>query len=587
MRNPLFNIALLVCITCFAAPSLAQQPLKTYISLADRLSTKDFDSTIIVSREGMSIATRSKDSIAYAVLMGKIGKAHYFKGNYDSAAFYYFQSANILQRQKSIKEQGYLLNDWARLYRKTRDFEKALSKYDAAMALFRLINDSTGIATIYNESGVVFEYQKNYAEALKRYNASLVIAEAQHDQMGVSYALNFIAGVYVLQEKFKEAEAYNLKALSIRQQLKDTFSIALSYSDLGSVYAASKQWNKAIESYNMSNALAMQLGYAELLSANYAELAKIYKELGNYALAYESIQKHNAIKDSIFQASKSKMILELSTKYETEKNKLQLLEQSFQIRKRNYWLIGLGIFFILSAMLGYSFYKRYRLKKEKQLQEAVFKQQELATKAILEAEENERKRIAGDLHDGVGQLMSAAKMNLSAIESEIPFANDSQRKVYEKAQQLVDEGCREVRSVSHNMMPNALLKAGLASAVREFLNQIDSRVIKIDLYIEGLNERIDSSIETVLYRIIQESVNNVIKHSGANHLDISLIKDEDGIAATIEDNGKGFDIADRNKFEGIGLKNIKTRIEYLKGTVEWDSSIGKGTLVAIHVPLSN
>jgi two-component system NarL family sensor kinase len=135
--------------------------------------------------------------------------------------------------------------------------------------------------------------------------------------------------------------------------------------------------------------------------------------------------------------------------------------------------------------------------------------------------------------------------------------------------------------------PNALLKSGLSSAVKEFIDKIDSRVLKVNLYSEGLNERLDSNIETVLYRVIQECVNNVIKHSGANELDISLIKDTDGIAATIEDNGKGFSVNEKGKTEGIGLKNISTRIEYLKGTVDFDSSPGKGTLVAIHVPLGS
>ena len=93
-----------------------------------------------------------------------------------------------------------------------------------------------------------------------------------------------------------------------------------------------------------------------------------------------------------------------------------------------------------------------------------------------------------------------------------------------------------------------------------------------------------NNIETVLYRVIQECVNNVIKHSGADKLDISLIKDADGIAATVEDNGRGFDTTDKQKFEGIGLKNITSRIEFLKGTVDFDSFPGKGTLIAIHVP---
>jgi two-component system, NarL family, sensor kinase len=84
--------------------------------------------------------------------------------------------------------------------------------------------------------------------------------------------------------------------------------------------------------------------------------------------------------------------------------------------------------------------------------------------------------------------------------------------------------------------------------------------------------------------VIQECINNVIKHSGATLLDISIIKDEEGISVTIEDNGRGFDVSDKSKFEGIGLKNIQTRVNYLKGTVEWESTINKGTLVIIHVP---
>lgn len=213
------------------------------------------------------------------------------------------------------------------------------------------------------------------------------------------------------------------------------------------------------------------------------------------------------------------------------------------------------------------------------------KQQDMATRAVIYAEENERKRIAADLHDGVGQMMSAAKMNLSVFENEIPFKNEEQKLSFEKLVSLVDESCREVRSVSHQMMPNALLKSGLASAVKEFIEKIDSRIIKVSLHTEGLNERVDNNTETVLYRVIQECVNNVLKHSGASHLDISLIKDADGISATIEDNGKGFNSSNKQHFEGIGLKNIISRVTYLKGSIDFDSAPGKGTLVAIHVPL--
>ena len=176
-------------------------------------------------------------------------------------------------------------------------------------------------------------------------------------------------------------------------------------------------------------------------------------------------------------------------------------------------------------------------------------------------------------------------MNLSAFESEIVFRDETQKLSFEKVISLIDEGCKEVRSVSHQMMPNALLKSGLASAIKEFIDKIDNRVLKVNLYTEGLNERIDNNVEIVLYRIIQECVNNVIKHSGANQLDISLIKDVDGLSVSIEDNGKGFNTNDKTKFGGIGLKNIASRIEFLKGTVEFDSAEGRGTMVGINVPI--
>jgi signal transduction histidine kinase len=114
---------------------------------------------------------------------------------------------------------------------------------------------------------------------------------------------------------------------------------------------------------------------------------------------------------------------------------------------------------------------------------------------------------------------------------------------------------------------------------------LDYKKLQVHLYTEGLEERLDSNIEVVLYRVIQECVNNVIKHAEANTLDISIIKEPSEITATIEDNGKGFDTSDKEKFDGIGLKNIRTRVEYLKGSVDFDSSPGKGTLVALHVPL--
>jgi signal transduction histidine kinase len=137
------------------------------------------------------------------------------------------------------------------------------------------------------------------------------------------------------------------------------------------------------------------------------------------------------------------------------------------------------------------------------------------------------------------------------------------------------------------MMPNMLLKSGLGKAVADFIDKIDQRILKVQLHTEGLNERIEEHIEIVLYRVLQECVNNVIKHSAATQLDISLIKDKDGTSVTIEDNGKGFDTGQLSKEAGMGLTNMKARVEFLNGTIDFDSSPGNGTLVAIHIPSAN
>jgi len=153
---------------------------------------------------------------------------------------------------------------------------------------------------------------------------------------------------------------------------------------------------------------------------------------------------------------------------------------------------------------------------------------------------------------------------------------------------MVDDAVKEVRSVSHNMMPNALIRFGLAKAVREFIDKIAATgALKIDLQIIGLTERLESTTETVLYRVMQETVSNIIKHAQASDISIQLIRDEDNLTMMIEDNGKGFDTKKMSEFGGIGLKNIISRVEYLNGTVDFDSFPGRGTTVIVEIHLSN
>lgn len=562
-----------------------REKINLYSALAQKLTLKNFDEGLEIAKQGAWLATRIKDSGALGGFQEEIGNAYYLKGNYDSAASYFYRSLDLLKKLGIQSRIAAVLNDIGRLYRKTRDLDRALQIYDEAFDIYKKAGDDEGMATILNESGVVFEYKQDYTEAINRYKRSLAVREKMNDTIGIAYSLNFIGGAFTQQKKFTDAEKNLVQSLVLRKKINDSFSMALSYSDLGYMYAEQNLADKALEQYKLSNQIAIPMKFADLLLSNYKQLANIAEKKGDFAASLSYYRKQTDLKDSIYSGEKMKQIEQLNAKYQSEKKEQQLELQKAEIARKNYLLWGILGAAALLILAGFNFYRKKQLQHKMNLQAEVMKQQDLATRAIINAEENERKRIAADLHDGVGQMMSAAKMNLSAFENEITFKDHAQKLSFDNLIGLVDESCKEIRSVSHQMMPNALLKSGLASAVKEFIDKIDNRIIKINLHTEGLSERLDTNTETVLYRVIQECVNNVIKHSGAGQLDISLIKDTDGIAATVEDNGRGFDITDNQKFEGIGLKNIRSRVEFLKGNVDFDSSPGKGTLVAIHVPV--
>ncbi len=528
-------------------------------------------------KDCLAIRERLKDRAGLAATNLGIGNIYFDNNEYAEAKKYFDKSEEIAAKIGDTETLSVVYHNLAAWNEKVGSAKDGIEYAEAAMDLRKKRKDIKGQVSTLNVWGTLLTKEKKYAVAEEKLQEGLLLADT------LASCLIEKLRIYRSLQDLYEATGDNKKVINAAR-----FVVLLADSLHNE--AATKRFAEMETKYQTSEKeKQIQLQKTQLtqklyeLSKNKLDLSQANLEIANNELELKT-QTEIILEQRLDSTQKVKNILALTEQSKIQQ--LQLSNEKLENQRKTIILFVIAALIALGSLLGYSYYRRYKLQQQAELQQEILKQQELATKGILEAEENERKRIAGDLHDGVGQMMSAAKMNLSAMEAEIPFANDNQRKVYEKVLNLVDESCREVRSVSHNMMPNALLKSGLASAIREFINQIDSRVIKIDLYTEGLNEKIDGNIETVLYRVLQECVNNVIKHAGANHLDISLIKDADGIAATIEDNGKGFDATDKTKFDGIGLKNIQTRIGYLKGSVEWNSTPGNGTLVAIHVPIS-
>ncbi|MFA6275498.1 MAG: sensor histidine kinase [Pedobacter sp.] len=589
LKKIFISITTVLGVLILSLPAIAQQN-KLLDSAKNSFRAKpELASSLLVQVKNNAIKTNDNYSIITAELIE--GNIAYFKGKHDQALAIYLHALTIAEKNNLHEQIAAICNEIGTLFKKNKDLKKALLYYTRAMNESIIISNDTQIANSHNNIGLVYEQDGKFSTALKQYKKALFYYQKAKDKLGESYSLEYIGYVFGLMKNYDSANKYLQKSLSLRKELKDNYGIAVCLIELAEINRDKKDFNLAINYAKQAIFFCKKINYPDMLQQGYLVLSEIYEHKKDFAQAYEAHKKYVAVKDSIFSVAKSNQINELQTRYDTEKKqqKIDLLNKESAIQKlkltqREGIIIVISVGFLFSLVIGYLVYNRFKLRQNARLQNEVIAQQDLATKAVLNAEENERKRIASELHDGLGQMFSAVKLNLSALADHFEFKDEHGKKMYYKTLSLVDESCKEVRVISHQMAPNVLLKAGLTSAIRDFIDKIDVKKLKVNLSTFGLQDRLDQNIEIVLYRVIQEAVNNVIKHSGANSLDIQLTKDEEGINVMIEDNGNGFDTNQLEKFESIGLKNILTRVIYLNGTLDFSSTPGQGTLIAIFIP---
>lgn len=546
-----------------------------------------YDLALKFSTEAYNLATKAGLDTLKAVALDGMGNSLWQLGRHAESLEKHFESLHLREKigdQRGIGVSkgniGMVYQSQAKLPLAEKYILESLEKMTGPQDAPTRINALHTLANIYGMQGKI-------KEALAIDSAGIAYADSTHNELAKSLFYDNMGNcfMYGTPPDYNKAFEFFTKTLIIDSAFTNKKQMSDSYINLGTVFLMQQKFAAAIPYFKRSITLAEESGYIQGKLKALQALSSAYRNSGELDLAFQTLQRSVRTKDSLLNASSEAKIAELQTVYETEKKQQQIDLQQAQLSKKNFILTSTILIAIMLGLLGFSAYRRNKLQEKSRLQSAMIRQQELATRAVIKAEEDERQRIARDLHDGVGQMMSAAKMNLSAFESEVSFADTSQKMEFEKIIGLVDESCKEIRAVSHNMMPNALLRNSLASAIREFIDKIEGKTMKIHLFTEGLDERLDSDVEIVLYRVIQECVNNVVRHAKASTLDITIIRDKDGISATIEDNGVGFDAKDSQKFEGIGMRNIMTRVEYLKGTVEFDSAPGRGTAVGIFVPV--
>jgi len=357
-------------------------------------------------------------------------------------------------------------------------------------------------------------------------------------------ATNRLSRVYLKAKMYPEARVYALEILALSKGEKVTNDVLYAYETLSIIEAAYRNFEKALE-YHVQ-----------------------------YVNAVDSIHKYQI--DSRF--------LEYETKFESDRKEKQILTlKGEKSRQELLMVIGLlGALVVVGLVLF--LYWRVRVGRriaENRVVQLQKERQVIATIALLKGQDEERSRLARDLHDGLGGMLSGLKFSLSNMKGNM-ILDQENASAFQSSIGMLDNVISEMRRVAHSMMPEALVRFGLKEATQDLCDQVGkSSGVQVHFQAIGSDWNLEKSISVALFRIAQELLNNILKHAEASQIQVQLVKDENHISLTVEDNGKGFDPSEAT--QGAGLTSIRTRTEALGGSFDIQSKPGEGSSFLVEV----
>ena len=516
------------------------------------ISFKDlaqYDSSIYFYIKGSELCNQPRYEKYNGSLLINIGKVLKLRGEYQRAKQYLFKSIPVNRKYDRKGNIALTYTILGNIYNETGIPDTAVQYYQDAENLYRLLGYEKGLNDIYINLGEIYQKDGAYRKALRMYDKALVYYRKIDDYTGIITAMTNKAAMLVYLKKYQDAKKLYDTCLQMTVQSNDIYN------------------RKKI----------------------YFNLADLMYRKGEYKNAYEYKQKYISLHDSIFNLEKEKVINELQIKYERQKDRAKILTQQLALKKRTmqkniFLFTGIASVIILLLLI---FYQRSVSRKNKIIAGQKIRQLEeekklLAARFLIEGEEKERKRIAKELHDGLGVLLSTAKMQFTAIKDQSP----GNRSLIQRAVKLLEQATGDVRKISHNMMPGLLTKFGLYDAVEELFEQLaDTKELSVDVEIHGDKKRLPENTEIMLYRIIQELVNNTLKHAKASNVAIQIIVLSQQLSIDYSDDGVGFDIEETLVRKSVGLTSINSRVNFLNGNIDIQSKPGKGVQFHITIPL--
>ena len=550
----------------------------------------NFRSATNYLNEAMKIRKQLNDSTGIAALYNKLGIIAQKQGRLKEALENQIEALKIYRNLGQDKWIGYSLNNIAIIHQNLGNLDNALKYHQEALEYRIKQKDREGETTSYGNMANLYAKMHDTIQAVNYYEKALSLSrELKKDEL-ISANLSNISNIYMGQKKYDKALALFTESLQIRERIGDSKGIASTLARMGTVYTETGRFKQASEALNRSLKIARNVAVLEEELSALLGLAKLKALTHQTDSSFVLMRQYIALKDSVYDTRLKQQILDVQTQYETDKLEQDLYlikkdkeftEVKLQQRKTELWLL----IFVMISITGAAIFLFYRhQQRQKAATDAQrIQEQEARINAVFQAQEEERRRIAKELHDGVGQTISAIKMNYQSLSGKA--AEKELAPEFEKIGKMLENAGTEVRNISHQMIPKELEQFGLIPAVEGMLSlNLENSPVQYQFEHSGFSERIGSQIELVLFRVLQELVSNVIKHSKASQLTVQLVKLKTHVVMNVSDNGIGFD-ADRKEKNGIGLLNIASRIDAIKGNLHYDSVSGKGTTITIRTPL--
>ncbi|MCZ4410082.1 sensor histidine kinase [Cryomorphaceae bacterium 1068] len=584
-----------------------------------------------MAEEAAEKSVELKYAYGSADAMHKLSVAYRFQGYYNEALLYADSALGYLDGTEAVSLKAAIHSNKGVCYRYKGEYEEALKSYQKAIDLHKEANQNTDVGTVLNNVGVMFMYMEDYDKALSYYDEALDIQTEENNRKEIANIYNNYAIVYANQGVLDSALTYFERSYGIEKELNNLQGMSESINNIGAVYYYMGDMESAIdqfrESYRIDSTLGDIRGQISTLSniaemknemgnprqaiqtlekclrmaneidskhdreISLANLASSYKNLGNFEKALEYHVQYLAVHDSVLGENQQEIVQELETQYQTKEKEqqikiqgLELEEADLKIQARNNMLLGLSGILLLALVSGILGYRFIKSKKEAELQRAIAAEQKNQLDAVINATEQEKRRMARELHDGIGQQLSSIKLGLANMSNQMKDQGEENQTKFQLIEKVVDESAQDVRELSHRMMPKSLSELGLGAAIKDSLEKsLGLNNIRYHFHDDTEGNRFADQVEVNMYRVSQELINNILKHSGADRVSIDLLKENETLVLAVKDNGKGFN---PTKDEGHGLLNIKSRLQQINASLSFDFPEEGGTETTIKTPLS-